>query len=74
MPASTVNADADLRRESAIGDLAIYGGAGKPGAGKYGLQADDAFWVGHGNSSILSWSVTPPLLEHNGNIFEVGNR
>lgn len=52
MPASTVDAYTHLGRERPVGDLAIDGGAGKPGAGEYGFQADDAFGVGHGVSSI----------------------
>jgi hypothetical protein len=43
-----MNADFQLARESAFGDLAIHGGAGQPGAGQYGFKADNSFEVGHG--------------------------
>jgi hypothetical protein len=59
VPTSSMNADANLRRESAIGDLAIYSRAGQPGPGEDGFQADDAFGVGHGSSSIIAWSLHP---------------
>ena len=44
-PASAVEADLDLARERAFRDLAVKGGAGQAGAGKYGLDADDFFEV-----------------------------
>ena len=47
MPARAVDADFDLRREGALGDLAIDGGAGKASAVEHGLEADDAFGIGH---------------------------
>ena len=47
-PASAMNADPDLTREGAFGDLAIHGRSGKPGAGQYGFEADNSFGVGHG--------------------------
>lgn len=43
-----MNADFQLAREGAFGDLAIHGGAGQPGAGQYGFKADNSFEVGHG--------------------------
>ena len=43
-PAGTVDADPNLRGEHALGDLAVEGGAGKPGPRKDGLQADDTVW------------------------------
>ena len=46
-PARAVDADFDLRREGALGDLAIDGGAGKAGAVEHCLQSDDAFCIGH---------------------------
>lgn len=41
-------ADFQLAREGALGDLAVHGGAGQPGAGQYGFKADNSFEVGHG--------------------------
>ena len=43
-----MDADLNLARESAFGNLAVEGGAGKPGATKHGLKADDPFGVRHG--------------------------
>ena len=37
MPAAPVNADLDLGRERALGDLAVEGGSGQPGPGKDGI-------------------------------------
>ena len=47
VPTRAVDADLDLRRECALGDLAINGGAGKAGAVEHGLEADDAFGIRH---------------------------
>ena len=43
-----MNADFQLAREGAFGDLAVHGRAGQPGAGEYGFKADNSFEVGHG--------------------------
>lgn len=43
-----MNADFQLAREGAFGDLAIHGGAGQPSSGQYGFKADNSFEVGHG--------------------------
>jgi hypothetical protein len=43
-----MDADPDLGWECALVDLAIDGGAGQPGAGQDGLEADDPVWLGHG--------------------------
>jgi len=40
-PAGAVDADPDLRRERALGDLAVEGGPRQSGAGENGLQAND---------------------------------
>ena len=47
-PASAMDADPDLTREGALGDLAIHGRSGEASAGKHGFEADNSFWVGHG--------------------------
>src|SRR3954464_3031070 len=51
MPAATVDADPDLRRERALGNLAIDGGAGQPGSGEDGFQTDDPVWFAHGRAA-----------------------
>lgn len=43
-----MNADFQLAREGAFGDLAIHGGAGQPSASQYGFKADNSFEFGHG--------------------------
>lgn len=43
-----MHADFQLARKGALGDLAVHGGAGQPGAGQYGLKANNSFEVGHG--------------------------
>ena len=43
-----MNADFQLARKGAFGDLAVHGGAGQTGARQYGFKADDSFEVGHG--------------------------
>lgn len=43
-----MNADFQLARKGALGDLAVHGGARQPGAGQYGFKADNSFEVGHG--------------------------
>src|SRR5690606_10328803 len=48
MPSCAVDADPELGRERALGDLAVDGGPGQPGAGKNGLQTDDTVWLTHG--------------------------
>ena len=48
MPAAPIDADPDLRRERALGDLAVDGGAGQAGSSQEGLQADDTVWFSHG--------------------------
>src|SRR5206468_1545108 len=55
MPAAPVDADLDLRRERALGDLAVDGGPGQPGPGENGFQADDTvcFWHGRAGSCSL---------------------
>lgn len=47
MPTRAMDADPHLRREGALGYLAIDGGAGQARAVEHGLQADDAFGAGH---------------------------
>ena len=47
-PASAMNADPDLTREGALGDLAIHCGSGEASAGEHGFQSDNSFGVGHG--------------------------
>jgi len=47
MPAAPVDADPDLRRECALGDLSVDGGPGQPSPGKNGSEADDTFWFAH---------------------------
>ena len=51
MPAAPVDADLDLRRERALGDLAVDGGPGQPGPGKDGFQTDDTVWFAHGRAA-----------------------
>ena len=48
IPSGAVDADPDLRRERALGDLAIHGRAGQAGPGEDGSAADDAIGFGHG--------------------------
>jgi hypothetical protein len=49
VPARAVDADLDLRRERALGHLAIERRAGEAGAGEHGLDPDD-FVIGiHGD-------------------------
>jgi hypothetical protein len=47
-PAGTVDADLELGRERALGDLAVEGGPGEAGSGEDGLEADDTVWLVHG--------------------------
>src|SRR4051812_8740512 len=47
-PAGAMDADPDLGRECALGDLAVDGGPGQPGPGEDGLEADDPIWLWHG--------------------------
>jgi len=54
VPARAVDADRYLPGERPLGDLAIEGGTGKPGAGQNGLHTDDAIRIIHG--AILSSS------------------
>src|SRR5450631_2163808 len=51
MPAAPVDADLDLRRERALGDLAVDGGPGQPGPGKNGSQANDTVWFAHSRAA-----------------------
>ena len=51
MPAAPVDADLDLRRERALGNLAVDGGSGQPGPGKDRFQTDDAVWFAHGRAA-----------------------
>src|SRR5664279_6635894 len=51
MPAAPVDADLDLRRERALGDLAVDGGPGQPGPGKDSFQTDDTVWFAHGRAA-----------------------
>ena len=43
-----MDAEFQLAREGALGDLAVHGGAGQPGSGQNGFKADNSFEVGHG--------------------------
>src|SRR6185295_6270328 len=58
MPAAPINADLDLRRERALGDLAVDGGPGQPGPGKHGSQADDTVWCAHNRAASCWLSLT----------------
>ena len=40
-----------LRRERALGNLAVDGGPGQPGPGKDSFQADDTVWFAHGRAA-----------------------
>jgi hypothetical protein len=48
MPSRAVDADPDLGREGALGDLAVESGSRQARAGEHGFEADDALWRGHG--------------------------
>src|SRR3546814_4551576 len=61
MPSRSVNADANLRRERALGDLAVEGRARKPGARKDGGEADDLFGIEHGTCFLRSEEHTSEL-------------
>lgn len=52
MPSGAVNADPHLRREGSFGDLAVERRSRQPGAGKDGLEADDAVGGVQGAYSI----------------------
>jgi|SRR4051812_13749936 hypothetical protein len=54
MPPSRVEADLDLSRERALGDLAVDGGSGQPCPRKDSFQTDDAVWFAHGRDAP-SW-------------------
>ncbi len=56
-----MNADFQLAREGALGDLAVHGGAGQPGASQYGFKADNSFKVGHGTCFHSLAVVGTPL-------------
>src|SRR5271165_1068879 len=58
MPAGPVGADLDLRRERALGNLAIDGGTGQPGPGKNGFQADNTLRFSHGRAASCWLFVT----------------
>lgn len=47
-PSGAVDADPDLGRERAFGDLAVDGGPGQAGPAENGFQANDTVWFGHG--------------------------
>ena len=49
-PASAMDANPDLGRERALGDLAVDGGTGQPGSGKDGLEANDTVRLTHGRA------------------------
>jgi hypothetical protein len=59
--------------ESALGDLAIHGLAGQPGAGQYGFQADDSFKVRHGICFHSLTVVGTPLEEQLANKMPVAS-
>lgn len=72
-PAGAMNADFDLMGKSAFGDLAIHSGAGQPGAGQYGFQADDSFKVRHGICFHSLTVVGTPLEEQLANKMSVAS-
>jgi hypothetical protein len=51
VPAAPVDADLNLRRERALGDLAVDGGPGQAGPSKDGFQTDDPVWFAHGRAA-----------------------
>src|SRR3546814_1329929 len=64
MPARSVNADANLRRERALGDLAVEGRARKPGARKDGGEADDLFGIEHGTCFLCLTASDAPWVQN----------
>jgi hypothetical protein len=51
--ATPVDADLDLRRERALGDLAVDGGSRQPGPGKDSFQTDNTVGFAHGLRCLL---------------------
>src|SRR3546814_11253168 len=64
MPSRSVNADANLRRERALGDLAVEGRARKPGARKDGGEADYLFGIEHGTCFLCLTASDAPWLQN----------
>ncbi len=66
MPAGPVGADFELRRERALGDLAVDGGPGQPGPGDDGFQTDDTIWFAHGRAASCWLFLTAAELDRRG--------
>lgn len=60
MLARAVGADFDLRREGALGNLAVNGGPRQAGPGEDGSQADDTVWLAHGCLDFCWLCLTAP--------------
>src|SRR5690606_26334050 len=59
-PSRAVDADPELGRECAFGDLAVDRGPGEARAGANGLHTDDAVWCGHGSVASCCWFLDAP--------------
>ena len=73
MPTRAVDADSNLRRKGAVGDLAIERGAGKASAGEHGLDTDNLFKVGHWTFFHSLTVVGTPLEEQLANKMSVAS-
>src|SRR5690242_11550816 len=68
-PAGAVDADFELGRECALGDLTVDRGAGQTGPGQDGFEADDPVWLTHGNAAsswLLLTAADPDRARHDG--------
>src|SRR3546814_1643197 len=59
-----MNTDANLRRECALGDLAVEGRARKPGARKDGGETDDLFGIEHGTCFLCLTVSDAPWVQN----------